>query len=204
MSDRQSVPNDKQPTNAPREPRLDRTQRITFETTTPAFVGGADPTSTCELRPPSIKGVLRFWFRFREGARQQRNGGASYWRLVAKREDELFGSSRTGVGLVNIRVVRFPGVTQPDGRRWEPGTGYMGYGPVQRDPVRKQFAPADGLARGIGTDVRIRWHGSEGPLQRRRRDQRLLLTLVREVRDSLRLYGARLGIRHAMDRRQVR
>lgn len=30
---------------------------------TPAFVGGADPNDHSELRPPSIKGQLRFWHR---------------------------------------------------------------------------------------------------------------------------------------------
>lgn len=30
---------------------------------TPAFLGGADPQGTPELRPPSIKGALRFWWR---------------------------------------------------------------------------------------------------------------------------------------------
>lgn len=30
---------------------------------TPAFLGGADPRGTPELRPPSIKGAVRFWWR---------------------------------------------------------------------------------------------------------------------------------------------
>jgi len=37
--------------------------KATFEVVTPLFLGGADPTSTVELRPPSIKGALRFWWR---------------------------------------------------------------------------------------------------------------------------------------------
>ncbi len=34
---------------------------------TPAFLGGADPKGTPELRPPSIKGTLRFWWRALNG-----------------------------------------------------------------------------------------------------------------------------------------
>ncbi len=30
---------------------------------TPAFIGGAEPNARAELRPPSIKGHLRFWHR---------------------------------------------------------------------------------------------------------------------------------------------
>lgn len=34
-----------------------------FEIVTPMFIGGADPSDSPELRPPSIKGALRFWWR---------------------------------------------------------------------------------------------------------------------------------------------
>lgn len=35
----------------------------TFRIVTPLFLGGADPNEQAELREPSIKGVLRFWYR---------------------------------------------------------------------------------------------------------------------------------------------
>ncbi len=34
-----------------------------FRIVTPMFLGGAKPNETAELRPPSIKGILRFWYR---------------------------------------------------------------------------------------------------------------------------------------------
>lgn len=38
--------------------------RVTLETVTPLFLGGAEPRSkTPELRPPSIRGALRYWLR---------------------------------------------------------------------------------------------------------------------------------------------
>lgn len=36
--------------------------RFTYRLTTPLFMGGSDPTVP-ELRPPSFKGLLRFWYR---------------------------------------------------------------------------------------------------------------------------------------------
>jgi CRISPR-associated protein Cmr1 len=37
--------------------------RVTLETVTPLFLGGAEARGTPELRPPSIRGVLRYWLR---------------------------------------------------------------------------------------------------------------------------------------------
>jgi CRISPR-associated protein Cmr1 len=61
-------------------------QSITFtcETITPMFLAGADGT-TPELRAPSIKGALRFWWR-------AMNGHLSLEDLKAK-EDEIFGGT---------------------------------------------------------------------------------------------------------------
>ena len=61
-------------------------QTITFtcETITPMFLNGADGT-TPELRAPSIKGALRFWWRAMNGHLTIRE--------LQKREVELFGGS---------------------------------------------------------------------------------------------------------------
>ncbi len=61
-----------------------KTITFTCETITPMFLSGADG-STPELRPPSIKGALRFWWR-------AMNGGD--YRELKKREDEIFGSTK--------------------------------------------------------------------------------------------------------------
>ncbi len=37
--------------------------RVTLETVTPLFLGGAEPRSDPELRPPSIRGAMRYWSR---------------------------------------------------------------------------------------------------------------------------------------------
>ncbi len=35
----------------------------TFRIVTPMFIGGADQTPSDGIRPPSVKGALRFWWR---------------------------------------------------------------------------------------------------------------------------------------------
>lgn len=71
-------------------------ETITFtcETITPMFLSGADGT-TPELRPPSIKGALRFWWRAMNGDLELEE--------LKKQEDELFGGTE-GRSKVLIRV----------------------------------------------------------------------------------------------------
>ncbi len=57
---------------------------FTCETITPMFLSGADGT-TPELRAPSIKGALRFWWR-------AMNGHLSLSELK-KQEGEIFGDN---------------------------------------------------------------------------------------------------------------
>lgn len=59
---------------------------------TPAFLGGADPKGTPELRPPSIKGALRFWWRAMSGYLVQagENGNPTFQNLL-KNDELLFG-----------------------------------------------------------------------------------------------------------------
>lgn len=37
--------------------------KVTLETVTPLFLGGADPRGTPELRPPAFRGAMRYWLR---------------------------------------------------------------------------------------------------------------------------------------------
>jgi len=61
-------------------------ERMEFEVEiiTPLFLGGADPKKA-ELRAPSIKGALRFWWRALYGTNNLRD--------MKERESELFGST---------------------------------------------------------------------------------------------------------------
>jgi len=65
--------------------------RIRYRVVTPAFLGGADPSSA-ELRPPSIKAALRFWYRDvdPEFAKRDVQNGALVEHQAAKHRDVSF------------------------------------------------------------------------------------------------------------------
>ncbi len=67
------------------------------ETVTPMFLAGADG-KTPELRPPSIKGAMRFWWR-------AMNGHISIKELKEE-EGEIFGGSgeKEGRSKFGIRI----------------------------------------------------------------------------------------------------
>ena len=78
-----------------------RTLEFKFEVVTPMFIGGASPNGEAELRPPSIKGMLRWWFRALGGSRDEEErifgkGGKESWRSKVKiyMPDSLSGSWR--------------------------------------------------------------------------------------------------------------
>ena len=78
----------------------------TFRVVTPMFLGGADPTTQAELRVPSIKGALRFWWR------------ALMWGTVEdvaelqSKEAKLFGSRDQNVGQSKF-LMRLESSTPP-------------------------------------------------------------------------------------------
>ena len=77
----------------------------TYRTVTPMFCGGADPEGSigpnkgAELRLPSFKGVLRFWWR---ALAWSRCGGDL--QKIRDQEDVLFGSSVSGQSRVSMRL----------------------------------------------------------------------------------------------------
>jgi len=70
-------------------------ETIKCKTITPLILTGADGR-TPELRPPSIKGMMRFWWR-------AVNGHLSLEELK-KQESDLFGASNEKVGKSKIRI----------------------------------------------------------------------------------------------------
>lgn len=66
-----------------------------YRVVTPMFLSGADQNSP-ELRLPSFKGALRFWWR---ALVRDRN-----IKRLRDKEDHFFGSTRTGVSLVRMRL----------------------------------------------------------------------------------------------------
>ncbi|MDI9870613.1 type III-B CRISPR module RAMP protein Cmr1 [Flectobacillus roseus] len=81
-------------------------QSITFtcEVITPMFLAGADGT-TPELRPASIKGALRFWWRAMNGHLVEKDGNL---KPLKDREAEIFGGSGEGQGRSRILIRVIP------------------------------------------------------------------------------------------------
>lgn len=83
-------------------------EKITFEceVITPMFLAGANG-STPELRPPSIKGAMRFWWRAMNGHLITWNEEKKHWdyTVLRNQEEELFGSSVEKVGKSKFSIV---------------------------------------------------------------------------------------------------
>ena len=81
---------------------MTRQLTVTLETVTPMFLAGVD-NQTPELRPPSVRGQLRYWLRAALGAVVGDNLEA-----LKRAEAEIFGDTN-GTGAVQIRRMRWVG-----------------------------------------------------------------------------------------------
>lgn len=114
----------------------------TFRVVTPMFISSADQQKA-ELRVPSIKGALRFWWRALAWSR--------YGELKRIREEEarLFGSTDTGQSQVLLRLKPLDPLEahlgEQEARSWSPNDwqSYIGYGLVHKQlrPRRQYIKP---------------------------------------------------------------
>jgi len=124
-----------------------------FEITTPSFLGGME-SNILGLRGPSLRGVLRFWWRALMYARMEYDLPSLH-----KKESALFGSSASGTGLVQLLPARL--LKNPHSIPWDAvtsqgdGLKYLGYGVNQRQALS---APLEFdlpvIIRAPGGDVR--------------------------------------------------
>jgi CRISPR-associated protein Cmr1 len=156
---------------------------VNYRVVTPLFCGGAK-SSIAELRLPSFKGVLRWWWRALAWSRYQ--GDLS---RVQADEDALFGSARRGQGKVVMRLL--PSDSQPpvvkvgevltlDGRVIGEGARYLGYGVMETYGSTKKGTRDGQLTHGclhapfdFGVELRIRDVADEA--------QRLVLDALKAV-----------------------
>ena len=107
----------------------------TYKVVTPLFISGEDHKEA-ELRGPSIKGALRFWYR---AIALPRLGS---WKKVKDEEQKIFGSSDTGQGQFLLRVTTNDKVVITQSPQLWPdhGSAYLGYGLIGlgRDGNRRQ------------------------------------------------------------------
>ncbi len=113
------------------------TLEATYRIVTPLFIGDAEQKAT-DLRPPSIKGALRFWWRALNWKTflQQANGEpAAALRQLHEQEGKLFGlaaleGKKQGQGCFILQVTQQPKLN-PKETTWpenNTGSGYLGYG----------------------------------------------------------------------------
>lgn len=119
----------------------------TYQVVTPLFSAGADPKDP-ELRAPSVKGVLRYWWR---ALAWSRCGGDLD--AVRGQEDRLFGSAAGGRSRVAMHLEHLdaaaPAVARVGDVLKAPGTGgtvgegarYLGYGVMEAFASSKKTPP---------------------------------------------------------------
>ena len=123
-----------------------------YRVVTPMFCAGADPTRP-EIRVPSFKGVLRFWWRALAWSRL--NGGL---RAIQQEEDALFGSAGGGQSsvILHVDMAAHPTVipqgdvltsSGPGGAPVGEGARYLGYGVMEAFASPKRGTRAGELIR---------------------------------------------------------
>lgn len=141
--------------------------KATFRIVTPMFLGGADQQEPVDaIRPPSVKGMLRFWWRALQWGRvlhetksetkSETGSEAAALRLLHQREARLFGLAATdghgGQGSFILRVSRQRlrstaiNSVHPDFAR-AAAARYLGYGLMEAFASRVKGTQAGQLSR---------------------------------------------------------
>ena len=124
----------------------------TYRVATPMFCGGAGAESA-ELRMPSFKGVLRFWWRASAWARLHGD-----LEKIRQEEDTLFGSTASGQSLLSMRLTPHSvpstvrkgevlALSRTDGGAVGEGARYLGYGAMEAFASGKKGTRAGELTR---------------------------------------------------------
>jgi len=118
--------------------------RVTFdcEVLTPLFLAGADPNGSPEVRAPSIRGVMRWWYRALLGGR-----GITDLATLHKKEEAVFGSTERA-SPVRLRVLPYEVEGHERSNKsidnlenQNTGTGYLWYFVQAGDNDRCYIAP---------------------------------------------------------------
>lgn len=133
-----------------------------IETITPCFCGGAEPDKQAEIRAPSIRGQLRWWFRTLGGFESLNRKGMG----VRDQEAMIFGSIRDDSGTASLLTVRVSGlapskdVVDDNGMDARPGSdrGYLLF-PLRGKP-RAVFNPAAATGKSAPAfNLQLMWRG---------------------------------------------
>lgn len=113
---------------------------VTFELVTPAYAGGADPNVIDCLRPPTLKALLRFWWR----AMNPEMGPTELF----EREGEIFGSTKHGQGLRMVPRGDWSSARAETPKSLSRQQRYLGYGRVRDEDTGRWYLPR--LPTGMG------------------------------------------------------
>lgn len=105
--------------------------------TTPLFLGGANSQELEKPRPPSFKGVLRYWYRVLAWPRLKS------WQAVKKEEGELFGTTKKQARF-KLKLIAKNDKELTNTKPWiKQGCIYLGYGLMnfRGEFQRKSFEP---------------------------------------------------------------
>src|SRR5512147_1727418 len=96
-----------------------RSLDVELEAVTPLWIGGAD--ARAELRPPSVRGCMRFWFRALAGGLL-----GETLNEILRAESAVFGNTARASSVV-VRLFGSPitSVSVIDGTEQLPGLSYM-------------------------------------------------------------------------------
>jgi len=138
-----------------------KTQTFQLELITPCFCGGAEPEKQAEIRAPSIRGQLRWWFRTLGGFKSPSNQGMS----VRDQEALIFGSTAGDVGQAGKLLVR---VTSPQPKSVPANADDMdagmntplGYALFPLRPFQDNDARRGKFAEHTEFSIQILWRGS--------------------------------------------
>ncbi len=112
----------------------------TYRVTTPLFLGGSDAGKNAELRPPSIKGVLRFWYRAIALPKLQN------LEKVKSMEDTIFGNTE-GQSSFMLSIHNIEGLAEIKTIDWRNlhGLRYLGFGVVNsRGEITRPYLKSGG------------------------------------------------------------
>lgn len=155
-----------------------KTLEADFKIVTPLFMSGADQ-AIAEIRAPSIKGVIRFWWRALAYSRFKGDLVA-----LAKGEEELFGSTERGASII-IRVSSNPRIAKI----------------TPKNTVHQSFGNVAG-ARYLGYGLMVAFGDDAGKLQRPciNHNQQLTVTFIakndipKDFIDAVKLMGLLGGL----------
>lgn len=101
---------------------------VTFacETVTPLFLGGADPRGEPELRAPSLRGAMRYWFRALLGEPDPTKLSLREAKVFGGPQHERAEPQRASPLRVAVRWVQEPPIKKWGPPQWPPDTGGTG------------------------------------------------------------------------------